>query len=182
MKIAPLLLACLLLFGCEQPPPPSIATPTISGPLQRGDTALVHYTGTLADGRIFETTEDASALPVIIGSGQLLPALESAFIGMRTGESKSIILSPENAFGAHIVSPETIFQIARNAFPKDIDLKIGLHLNMPLALDSGTHHKTIKAATVTAIDEISITVDSNHPHAGKDLSYVITLVEIQSRP
>jgi len=135
-----------------------------------GDTVKVHYTGKFEDGTIFDTSIDRDPLLFTIGSGQILPGFEEAIIGMNSGESKTATIPAEKAYGPY--HKEMVLVVARNQFPEDLKLDIGAQLEL-----SRKDGETI-IVTITNVNESTVTLDANHPLAGKDLIFDIHLVEI----
>jgi peptidylprolyl isomerase len=137
---------------------------------KHGDTVRVHYMGTLADGTVFGTTVNSKPLQFIIGKGQLIHSFEEAVLGMEPGESKIVKMPMAKAFGPH--KKEMVKTVDRGKFPNNMKLEIGQQLRI---LTEDRRRVTI---TVTGISEQSVTLDANHPLAGKDLTFDIRLVEI----
>lgn len=135
-----------------------------------GDTVKVHYTGKLEDGMVFDTSTDLDPLQFTIGDGQIIPGFEQAVVGMNPGESKTIKIPTDEAYGPH--REEMVLMVDRNQLPVDLKPEIGQQLQ-----SRQTDGQTI-VVTVTDVSESSVTVDGNHPLAGKDLTFDIQLVEI----
>jgi peptidylprolyl isomerase len=135
-----------------------------------GDTVKVHYTGKLDDDTIFDTSADREPLQFTIGEGQLIPDFEQAVVGMNPGESKTIQIPSENAYGPH--HEEMVMVVERNEFPADLDPKVDQRLQV--RQQDGQEF----AVTVTDVTESEVTLDGNHPLAGKDLTFDIQLAEI----
>lgn len=133
-----------------------------------GDVVKVHYTGKLDDGTVFDSSTDRDPLEFTIGNGEIIPGFEQAVIGMKPGETKTIKIPSDEAYGPH--HEEMVLEIDRNEFPADLNLRAGLQLQM--GQDDG------RAIPVMVIDisESSVTLDANHPLAGKDLTFDIRLV------
>ncbi|HEX30313.1 TPA: peptidylprolyl isomerase [Candidatus Poribacteria bacterium] len=137
---------------------------------KRGDTVKVHYTGKLEDGTVFDTSLDRPPLQFTIGEGRLIPGFEEAVIGMSPGESKTVKVPADRAFGPHY--EEMVLVVDRAEFPEHIDPEIGQQLQI-----SQMDGRTI-IVTVTDVSESTVTLDANHPLAGKDLIFDIKLLEI----
>ncbi|MCK9594162.1 MAG: peptidylprolyl isomerase [Candidatus Omnitrophica bacterium] len=135
-----------------------------------GDKVKVHYTGKLEDGRIFDDSLKREPLEFKIGEKHLLEDFEQAVIGMKAGEWKTIKIPADRAYGQP--RQEMFLALDRDQLPKDLKLSVGQQLqisqdeNMPLIV------------TVNEIAETKVVVDANHPLAGKDLVFDITLQEI----
>jgi len=135
-----------------------------------GDTVKVHYTGKLDDGTIFDTSADREPLQFTIGEGQLIPDFEQAVVGMDPGESKTVQIPSDKAYGPH--HEEMVMIVNRTEFPEDIEPKVDQRLQV--RQEDGQSF----AVTVTVVSESSVTLDANHPLAGKDLTFDIQLAEI----
>ncbi len=137
---------------------------------KNGDTVKVHYTGKLNDGTVFDTSTDRDPLQFTIGQGQVIPGFEQAVVGMNSGESKTTKVSADKAYGPH--RKEMVLVIERSQLPVDLKPKVGQQLQSRQA-----DGRTIRVM-VTDVSESSVTLDANHPLAGKDLTFDIQLVEI----
>ena len=136
-----------------------------------GDTVRVHYTGTLEDGTTFGTSTGNEPLEVTLGAGQLIPGFEKAVYGLKVGESKTVTIPAEEAYGPH--RDDLVIVVEREQLPADLDPKVDQQLQMQQP-DGRT-----AVVIVTDVSETTITVDANHPLAGKDLTFEIELVEIK---
>ena len=135
-----------------------------------GDTVKVHYTGTLDDGSIFDSSLKRNPLEFTIGGGMLLPAFESGVIGLRPGESGSIVVSAEEGYGLR--EEQLIGSIPLDRLPPDLNPQVGMKLQMK------TPEGELLMMTVVELRKSSITVDGNHHLAGQNLNFNIRLVEI----
>lgn len=135
-----------------------------------GDIVKVHYTGKFEDGTIFESSLDREPLEFTLGEGQIISGFEEAVIGMASGESKTVKIPAEKAYGPH--RKEMVIVVARDHFPGDIKLQIGERLQ--LSQTDGTP----VIVTVADLSESTVTLDANHPLAGKELTFDIQLVDI----
>jgi len=140
------------------------------GGVQEGDTVKVHYTGKLEDGTVFDSSEGRDPLQFTVGAGQVILGFDEAVIGMELGESKTVKIPADKAYGPH--HKELVGVIDRSKFPADMELEIGQQLTM-----RNTSGELV-TATVTDVSETSVAVDANHHLAGKDLTFEIELVEI----
>ena len=153
--------------------------PGCSGPVmaETGNTVKVHYTGRLQDGTVFDTSTGSEPLEFTIGQGQLISGFEQAVIGMKVGESKTVTIPVDQAYGPR--RDDMILVVERDQLPEDLDPRIGMQLQMKQG-DGG-----IVTVTITEVAETTITIDTNHPLAGQDLVFEIELVGIgtsQSSP
>jgi len=135
-----------------------------------GDTVRVHYTLKLDDGTIFDSSSGGDPMQFTIGEGQLIPGFEQAVIGMKLGEEKTVKIPSAEAYGPY--RDELVKVIDRTEFPADIEPQVGQQLE--LELEDGRQVLVL----VTEISESGVTLDANHPLAGKDLTFDIQLVDI----
>ncbi|MAF85055.1 MAG: peptidylprolyl isomerase [Dehalococcoidales bacterium] len=136
-----------------------------------GDTVKVHYTGTLEDGTTFDTSVGREPLEFTLGEGRVIPGFEEAVKGMQVGQSKTVTIPPERAYGLRL--DDLVLVIEREQLPENLDPEVGQQLQMQQA-DART-----TVVVVTDVSETTITVDANHPLAGKGLTFEIELVEIK---
>lgn len=160
---------------------------------KEGDKVVVDYCGTLDDGTIFDTSMDSDdecgcdceddvcddeecgcgesgPLEFVIGEGNLLPAFESTVIGMSVGETRTVKIPAAEAYGEH--DEEMVITIPRSEFPEDLVPHVGMGLE--LTQEDG---ESVVVEVVEVGDE-EVTLDANHPLAGQDLTFAITLKEI----
>lgn len=135
-----------------------------------GDTVRIHYTGTLSDGSTFDSSSGREPLEFTLGTGQVIPGFDKAVTGMQVGESKTVEIPAEDAYGQH--DPDRQQPFPRDKVPAEIPLEIGTRLQ--LSTQSG-QPITVVVAEVT---ETEVILDANHPLAGKDLTFELELVEI----
>ncbi|MDN7013358.1 peptidylprolyl isomerase [Methanoculleus sp. FWC-SCC3] len=137
---------------------------------KEGDTVKVHYTGKLEDGTVFDTSAERTPLEFTIGSGQIIPGFERAVVGMEPGETKTMTVQPEEAYGPH--REEMTITVEREQFPGDINPEPGQQLQV--------QQPDGRAAIVVVSDvsESTVTLDANHPLAGQPLTFDIELVDI----
>ncbi len=138
--------------------------------VKSGDTVRIHYTGTLQDGSTFDSSEGRDPLEFEVGSGQIIPGLDSALPGMAVGEKKEVKVTPEEGYGD--VNPEMRQSVPREGIPADIPLDPGTQLQMQ------TPDGQALPVTVIEVDESTVTLDANHPLAGKDLKFDIEVVSV----
>jgi len=135
-----------------------------------GDKVKIHYTGRLESGEIFDTSKDRDPLEFKIGDKSMIPGFETAVIGMNVGESKIEKIHSKDAYGEH--KEQLVFTMGRDTIPEDLNVEVGFELDM-----HGKNGECIPVL-VTELTEESITLDANHPLAGRDLIFEIQLVEI----
>ncbi|SDG69391.1 FKBP-type peptidyl-prolyl cis-trans isomerase [Alloyangia pacifica] len=138
--------------------------------VKTGDTVRIHYTGTLNDGTTFDSSAGRDPLEFQVGSGQIIPGLDKAMAGMTVGEKKTVEVASEEAYGP--VHPEARQTVPRAEIPDNIPLDLGTPLQMQ------TPTGQVVQVTVAEVTETEVTLDANHPLAGKDLTFAIELVEI----
>ena len=144
--------------------------------VQAGDHVIIEYEGMLEDGVIVESSSDSGPCEFEVGAGFMPPGFEKALIGMGEGEEKSVILSPDEAFGYK--DEKLLHTVRRNVFGKNIQPKPGMVLGMTLE-KKGQNQKI--PALVTSVNDEDVTIDFNHPLAGKTLSYKLTLKAINKK-
>ncbi|HHP7236184.1 MAG TPA: peptidylprolyl isomerase [Desulfobacterales bacterium] len=138
---------------------------------QKGDTVRVHYTGRLTDETVFDSSQGKEPLEVTIGEGKLIPGFEKQLVGMQVGETKSLEIEPEEAYGARNDQLTTVVQ--RTDLPKDLEPEVGQRLQVTQPDGSAF------VVQVTEMDDASVTLDANHPLAGETLKFDIELTEIK---
>ncbi len=137
---------------------------------KQGDTVNVHYTGKLQDGTVFDTSRSRRPLQFTIGKGQVIAGFEQAVIGMNTGESKTTTIPVDQAYGRR--RDDMIVTMQRDQLPPDLNPEVGQRLELTQMDD-----QTI-LVTVTDKTDTTMTLDANHPLAGKELTFDIELVAI----
>ncbi len=138
--------------------------------VKTGDTVRLHYTGTLADGATFDTSDGRDPLEFTVGSGQIIPGLDQAIPGMEVGDKKVVEVPADEAYGQP--HPNARQDIPRSEIPEDIPLEVGVQLQM-----QAPDGQAIPVRVVAVTDE-TVTLDANHPLAGQDLTFAIELVSI----
>lgn len=137
---------------------------------QQGNTVKVHYKGVLEDGTVFDSSYEKEPLEFTIGDGRIIPGFESAVVGMSQGESKKVTITPEEGYGDY--QEQGKVEVNRENMPEDIQPEPGMMLQL------NTPEEKVVYVTVTDMDEEKVTLDANHPLAGKDLHFEIELLEI----
>jgi len=135
-----------------------------------GDTVRVHYTGTLEDGTQFDSSRGAEPLEFAMGQGQLIAGFENAVAGLAPGESCTVTLAPEDAYGE--ANAEMIQNVPRELMPEGIELETGM------ILQGQADNGRVDNFTVVSFTDETVTLDANHPLAGKSLTFEIELVAI----
>jgi peptidylprolyl isomerase len=135
-----------------------------------GDSVRVHYTGKFSDGEVFDSSVGKDTPQFVIGAGQIIVGFDRAVVGMQPGEAKSVMFGPEEGYG--VQQENLVFVVERQTLPAQLSPQIGQRHQIRQG-DGST-----MAVTVTAVSEENITLDANHPLAGRDLTFEIQLVEI----
>jgi len=139
-------------------------------PAKSGDTVRVDYTGTFDDGEVFDSSVGKDPLEFTIGENQVIPGFEEAVIGMKIGESKTVKIPADDAYGPY--HEDMVMVVSRDKLPPGMNPEIGQWLQLG---QSGGQTMQVK---VIDVSESTVTLDANHPMAGKDLTFEIKLVEI----
>lgn len=144
--------------------------------IKKGEVIKVEYEGRLEDGTIFDSTElnEGAPLKFEVGAGHVIPGLDSAMIGKELGNEFSIELQPSEAYGEF--DSQLKHKIERNQFPKDMDPEAG----MLLRVDAPDGNCSV--ARIIEVNNEFVTIDMNHPLAGKILNFKIKIVEIGCEP
>jgi len=130
----------------------------------------VAYKGTLADGTVFSQSPEGKPLEFLVGAGTLIPTLEKGLMGMKVGDKKTVAVTAADAYGAY--DKEAVRVIPREQFPADLGLKIGERYQV----NGQGGPMVVLVADMTAK---TVTIDFNHPLAGKDLTFEVTIVKIR---
>jgi len=138
--------------------------------VEHGNTVKIHYTGKLDDGTVFDSSLDRDPLEFTIGAGKVIIGFEEGVIGMSHGESKTILVSPDKAYGPH--RDELFTVIERSKLPASPEPEVGGRLN--IHQEDGN----MVPAVITAVSQSEIRLDINNPLAGKNLNFDVKLVEI----
>ena len=140
------------------------------GQARVNDRVRVHYTGSLADGTVFDSSVEREPLEFKIGEGSVIPGFESGIIGMCEGDAKRITIPPDQAYGDH--RDDLVGVVGRTRIPENIAPEVGMILQV-----RSSEGEMINV-TVTNVSEEGVTLDMNHPLAGKELVFEVRLVEV----
>jgi peptidylprolyl isomerase len=155
-----LVLGILMVAGCSG---------SESVPVKDGDTIKVEYTGTLADGTQFDSNVGKTPLEFTIGQHKTITGFEKAVVGMKVGEEKTVTIPVADAYGQY--QDNLVVELGRDRLTSGLNPKVGDSLTLTA---DGQNVNVV----VTKISATSITVDANHPLAGKELTFKIKLLEI----
>jgi len=134
-----------------------------------GDTVKAHYKGTLTDGTEFDNSSGRDPIEFEVGSGKLIPGFENAVVGMEPGETKTVTIPVEDAYGQR--RDELMLEVPKEQVPPDLDASVG----DDLVLERNGQEIRVR---VEKVNDQGMTLDANHPLAGEDLTFEIELVEI----
>ena len=134
-----------------------------------GDTVKVYYTGKLRDDTVFDSS-DGEPLEFKIGDGMVIPGFEEAIVGMDVGQHKTISVESEQAYGPHLDG--LIATISKDQFPETVEPEAGKQIRVANQLGQ------VFVMTIVEVGDSTVTLDANHPLAGKDLVFDIDLVSI----
>ncbi len=144
-------------------------------PVALTDTVSIHYRAALENGEVIEESDKDKPVTLDIGRGRLFAAVEACLFGMEPGETRVINVQPEDAYGHHV--EDLVQEIPLANFKGKIEPKPGMVLSLNLQRDGQDHRIP---ATVVSVGDETVTVDYNHPLAGKVIVYTVTLVGIHS--
>jgi peptidylprolyl isomerase len=137
---------------------------------QEGDTVTVAFRGVLEDGTIFDASDENAPLTFVLGDNQVLPGMELAVSGMATGEQKTVIIPPEEGYGLR--KTRLVEEVAIDALPEGLELNVGGQLEVTTENGTPIHLFIVERNTQT------VTLDANHPLAGRPLTLQIELLAI----
>lgn len=136
-----------------------------------GDLVAVHYTGTLEDGSVFDSSREGEPIEFELGSGAVIDGFEEAVNGMEVGESRQVRIEAEDAYGE--VRDDLSLEVPRDQLPQGVEPEVGQMLALQVTPDQQA------VARIAAIDDGEVTLDLNHPLAGQALNFDIELMEIK---
>ena len=138
--------------------------------VKTGDTVRFHYTGTLTDGSVFDTSDGRDPLECTVGAGQIVPGLDAALAGMTVGAEETVAVPCDQAYGPH--DPNGRQEIPRDQIPAEIPVDPGTTLQ--LSLPDGRKMPVV----VADADDEKVVLDANHPLAGQDLTFRVKVVAV----
>ncbi len=139
--------------------------------VKQGDTVRVHYTGRLEDGQVFDSSRDGEPLEFTVGAGEVISGFDEAVRGLNVGDSKTVEIESDDAYGPH--RDGLVTQISREAAQFPVEPQVGMHFGLPL--QDGSQIEVV----VTEVTDTHVTIDGNHPLAGRRLIFDIELLEIK---
>ena len=138
--------------------------------VKEGDNVALHYTGTLDDGLVFDSSEGKEPLNFTTGASQVIPGFESAVMGMELGESKEFSISPDQAYGEY--HEELVKVVPRAAFPPEVTLTLGMIFEMELPTGD------VMSVRLIDVEGEEVTLDANQLLAGETLNFKVRVVGI----
>lgn len=137
-------------------------------PIKKGDTVRVHYVGKLKDGSEFDSSRNREPLEFTLGKGMLIPGFEAAIEGREPGDKVTVTVPVDQAYGDS--DPELVFTVARAQVPDHIPMEVGT----PLQLSNEQGQMDV---VITEVGHDEVTLDANHPLAGKELTFEIEILD-----
>lgn len=139
--------------------------------IAEGTMVTLHFSVALTNGNVVDTTFDGEPAVFTVGDGNLLAGFESSVFGLAAGAKEAFVIAPEEGFGQH--NPSNIQVIARDQFSDDIDLEEGLVLSFADA------QNTELPGVVSDVSDKDVTVDFNHPLAGKEIVFTVEIIKVE---
>jgi len=170
-KIKRLVLSLLLALVCFAPVLVMAATQDAEATVSNGKEVSIEYTLRLDDQEVVESNAGGEPLVFVYGAGQIIPGLESALAGMRSGESRKVTVKPADAYGE--ARKEAIIELDKLLIPADKELTVGSYL----PIDAGGQTVNVK---VVEIRENTVVLDGNHPLAGKTLHFDVSILDVRA--
>jgi len=137
---------------------------------QTGNKIQMHYTGSLEDGTVFDSSQGRDPLEFELGAGQIIPGLDAAVTGMALGAEKTVTIPADEAYGAH--DPDRVQAVPREQFPDHIPAEVGTELQVQ------TPDGQTLPVVIADVNDAAVVLDANHPLAGKDLTFAVSIVGI----
>ncbi|MFQ5507919.1 MAG: peptidylprolyl isomerase [Leptospirillia bacterium] len=137
----------------------------MEGQVKNGDTVTIHYTGTLSDGSVFDTTKDREPFEFVAGSDNVIPGISSGVLGMSEGEKKTVNIPPEEAYGPH--DPAKLLTVESSRLPQGVGVGDVL---------TDTENRRWR---IHQIEGEKAVVDGNHQLAGQTLTFDVEVVSIR---
>jgi peptidylprolyl isomerase len=141
-------------------------------PVKEGDTITLHYTGKLDDGTVFDSSVGREPLSFTVGAQEVIPGFEAGAIGMKVGDKRDIVITPDQAYGPYF--EELVKVVARDNFPPNVTPAVGLMFEMQLPSGEAIPVRIIE------VEGDEVTLDANHLLAGETLFFNLELVSIDN--
>ena len=138
--------------------------------VKSGDKVKVHYTGKLEDGSVFDSSREREPFEFTVGAGQVIPGFDNGVVGMTAGDQKTLTIEAEQAYGQR--RDELVLEVKKDMFPENITPEVGQQLQME------QQDGQVVNVVISEMKEEMVTLDANHPLAGKTLIFEIELVAI----
>ena len=138
--------------------------------VQDGQVVLMNYT-LKVDGEVLDTSVGHEPLEFLQGAGNIIPGLEQELYGMGIGESKNVVVAPEEGYGT--IDPEAFVEVPKEDFPPTIPLEVGVELQVT------NQDGQPLSARIDSVSDDSVKLDFNHPLAGKELRFEVTIVGLR---
>jgi len=138
--------------------------------VQNGLVVSMEYT-LIVDGEVLDSSKDAGPLQFLAGHDNIVPGLEREMVGMKIGESKDVVVSPEDGYGEF--DEEAFLEVPRAELPSDMELEVGLELNV--TDEDGEN----QLAFVESFDDENVRLDFNHPLAGAELKFNVKVIGLR---
>jgi peptidylprolyl isomerase len=136
----------------------------------KGSKVKVHYTGTLTDKTVFDSSKNREPLEFTVGAGQMIEGFDAAVDGMKVGESKQVTIPSEKAYGPK--REEAMITVPKTQMPEEMPLEPGAQV------EARQQDGRTQVLVIAEVKEEEVVLDANHPLAGKDLIFDIELVEV----
>ena len=137
---------------------------------KEGRSVQVHYKGTFTDGTTFDSSYDrGEPISFTVGAGEMIPGFDSAVAGMKVGQTKKVVVPPEQAYGEH--NPEGVQEVNKEHFPTDFQFETGV------IIEGQVGTQPVRGI-INSVNDNTVTVDFNHPMAGRNLNFEIELVKV----
>ncbi len=140
--------------------------------IAKGHVVVVDYSLHLGNGEVVDASEPGDPLTYLHGEGQIVPGLESALEGLDIGESRKVVVAPDQGYGAR--DPRGVQEVPRSAFPADLEFRPGLELTA-----EGEDGEPVPF-TIREVKPASVVIDLNHPLAGETLHFDVTVREVRA--
>jgi FKBP-type peptidyl-prolyl cis-trans isomerase SlpA len=135
-----------------------------------GTEVTLHFSLELDDGSLIDSNFDGEPVTFVVGDGNMLPGFEEALFGLRAGDEKWFLISPEKGFGKY--NPQNLQEFPRSEFPAELELVEGLVLSFADAQQNEL------PGVIQEFDQAKVMVDFNHPLAGRDIEFSVRIIDV----